>query len=210
MLAAGVNEFAMTDNAAHPRIAGILLAAGGSSRLGVPKQFLEYAGESLLARAANAAMEHCSAGLVVVTGAVHEPVVRALADTPATIVHNPGWNAGMSSSIRCGVAAADSSATAYLLLLCDQPRVGSAELGALVAAWSRARDSIAAAGYAGTVGVPAIFPARYRDALLALDGARGARGLIVAACGVSVVNMPGAAVDIDTPDDARRLSGSDG
>lgn len=189
----------------HYEIAGILLAAGESSRLGRPKQMLEIAGESLVHRAARTALGYCTAGLVVVTGAVHDPIVATLAPTPARIVHNPEWQEGMGASLRCGVAASPANADAFLLVLCDQPRIGRGELGALVDAWTAAPEAIAAAGYAGSCGVPAIFPARFRDRLLALRGERGARALLEEEDRVSVVDMPAAAFDIDTPEDAGRL-----
>jgi len=187
-------------------IAGVLLAGGDSSRLGASKQLVEFAGEPLILRAARAATELCTAGLVVVTGAVHEPIEAALAGTSVTVARNPEWREGIGASIRCGVCATDARADAFLLLLCDQPWVGSEELAELIAAWRAAPDSIAAAGYAGCHGVPAVFPARFRQRLIDLSGDRGARALIDAADDLTVVDMPAAAFDIDTPEDVQRIS----
>ena len=187
-------------------IAGVLVAAGDSSRLGAPKQLVEFAGEPLVLRAARAAVEHCTAGLVVVTGAMHEPVEAALTGISVTVARNPEWREGIGASIRCGVRATDARADAFLVLLCDQPQVGAEELASLVAAWRAAPEAIAAAGYAGSHGVPAVFPACFRQRLMDLSGDRGARALIDAADNLTVVEMPVAAFDVDTPEDVQRMS----
>ena len=106
---------------------------------------------------------------------------------------------------RGGVAAADPDADALLLTLCDQPDIRAEQLGTLVAAWRATPDNVAAAAYAGTRGVPAIFPARCREALARLGGDRGAQAVIAAEPDVTVVDMPEAAFDVDTPEDARRI-----
>jgi molybdenum cofactor cytidylyltransferase/nicotine blue oxidoreductase len=181
-----------------------VLAAGESRRLGRSKQLLEVDGQPLVLRAVRAALEQCAAGVVVVTGAVHDEVAAALTEMPVTIVRNDDWREGIGASIRCGVSAVGD--TACLLMLCDQPDVGAAQLAALVDAWRARPEHIAAAGYAGVRGVPAVFPPRCRDALAGLHGEHGARRLIEAETDVTVVDMPAAAFDVDTPADARRLN----
>ncbi|NND37765.1 MAG: nucleotidyltransferase family protein [Gammaproteobacteria bacterium] len=192
-----------------PGITGVVLAGGASARMGEPKQLLRFRGDTLVRRAAAAALEHCSR-VIVVTGAIRRPIVDALAGLPVEVVANDDWREGMASSIRAGIRAMPPDVAACLVCLTDQPRVGAAELGKLVDAWRLAPQSIAASRYAGALGVPAIFPAGYFDRLADLRGDRGARSLIGAATDVICVDLPEAAVDLDTPEDVRRMDGGAG
>jgi CTP:molybdopterin cytidylyltransferase MocA/uncharacterized damage-inducible protein DinB len=87
-------------------VAGILLAAGGSSRLGQPKQLLRDAtGTSRVRRAASDLLEAGCAPVLVVTGAEADAVAAELAGLPVQLVHHPGWADGMGTTIAAGVAA---------------------------------------------------------------------------------------------------------
>ena len=200
------------------RIAAVVLAAGSSSRLGRPKQLELYEGFPLVSRAATAALEAGTDPVIAVLGSGAEAVGAALSGIPVIPVLNPEWNRGLGTSIAVGVRAVVEhapSAGAVLILLADQPQVGQAELGRLLKAWrsadARAGDvglatTIAAAGYAGTTGVPAVFGRAHFDALCSLSPAEGAARLFRSAkARVCRVGMPEAALDIDTPNDLKRL-----
>jgi CTP:molybdopterin cytidylyltransferase MocA len=177
----------------------VVLAAGGSSRLGRPKQLLRHDGATLLERTVATALAAHLRRIVVVLGA-HADAVRASVRMPAECVENVNWQAGVASSIRVGLAALDSP-DAVLLLVCDQPRVSSAHLQALVRAAEAGK--IAASSYAGVIGVPAVFPKRWFGDLESLTGDRGARMLIREhADDTIVLPCPEAAFDIDTEADA--------
>jgi molybdenum cofactor cytidylyltransferase len=165
------------------RVTAVVLAAGFSRRLGHAKQLVEIDGETLIHRAARIAAEACG-HVVVVTRA---PFVDALRDLPVRVVLNDAAEEGIASSIRLGVAACDD---AVLLMVCDQPHVTAAHLRALLATHARC----VATGYAGVAGVPALFAAEYRDALLALRGDRGAQALLANAV---VVPLEGGEIDVD-------------
>jgi len=192
-------------NEKNSNIAGVLLAAGGSSRLGQPKQLLIYNGVPLVYHAASLALDYCDAGLTVVTGACHDEIVAALDRLPVGVVYNPGWLEGIGSSIRRGVASVDPGARAILLMVCDQPSITAEDVRNLVHTWKRNPDCVTAAEYAGTRGVPAIFPCSLRQRLLGLKGDRGAKKIIDAAADISVVDMPNALFDVDTPDHLGKL-----
>jgi molybdenum cofactor cytidylyltransferase len=190
------------------RLACVLLAAGGSRRFGTPKQLARYRGRSLLARAVQAARGALPrAPLIVVVGAEALRVRLALRRTQcgARVAANPDWQLGMATSLRAGLAAVPRSARAALVVLVDQPRVDAAALQRLIMAWRRRPGVPAAARYAGHTGVPALLPRRRWRALRALRGDEGARRVLRDGR-VTPVEMPEAALDVDTPADLQRYT----
>lgn len=166
------------------RVTAIILAAGSSRRFGSPKQSFVIDGETLVERAMRIAREaDVDRTLVVVQpGALTEIANR---------IENPEHAEGIASSIRAGVRHADGR---MLILLCDQLRITSDHLRALIASDA----PIVATGYSGIAGVPAIFAPRFIDELLALRGDAGARSVIEAHREeVVVIPFEDAAVDMD-------------
>jgi molybdenum cofactor cytidylyltransferase len=188
-----------------PRHGAVVLAAGGSRRLGRPKQLLELRGEPLVRRAARIAAEAGFAPVVVVVGAEADAVGAALAGGPFTVVANERWESGVASSIRRGIEALRATrgdVDGALLATCDQPLVEPGHLAALAAAASSEGKAIAASSYGGTVGVPALFTRAVLDELLALEGDHGAKRVIARdADRVARVELPGGERDVDTEAD---------
>jgi molybdenum cofactor cytidylyltransferase len=185
-----------------------LLAAGGSRRLGQPKQFVRHGVRTLLQRAVAAARGALPAApLIVVVGADGARVrsVLARASRRLRVVTNPRWRAGMATSLQAGVAAVPPTARAVLVLVVDQPRVGAAALARLVRAWRRRPGVPAAARYDGRVGVPAVLPRRHWHRLRALQGDEGARGLLRGSGKLTLVDLPEASFDVDTLADVEKL-----
>jgi len=188
-------------------LAGVVLAAGGSSRLGQPKQLLDYAGQPLVKHAVDAARVLCGSGVLVITGASQRAVSAAVTGSASRVVHNPAWAQGMAGSITQAVAALDAAdCEAMLLLVCDQPKVTAAHLARLVALWQKSPTRPAAAFYNDAVGVPAIFPRSWFDRLAGLQGDSGARLLLRDHAQVQRLDLPEAALDIDVPDDLMHLA----
>jgi CTP:molybdopterin cytidylyltransferase MocA len=191
-------------------VAAIVLAAGASRRLGQPKQLLMYGNETLLDRAIRLAREAGAFPVVVVLGA-HIHIIRAsISFKNAVSVVNNHWEQGISTSIHEGLRTLDEAApdtTGALLLSCDQPRLTSTHLRALIETFTAQGDAaIAASTYAGVLGVPAVFPRAVFPELLALRGDTGARSLFVEPpCPLKTVEFAGGEVDIDLPADLEEL-----
>lgn len=188
----------------EPGLAGLVLAAGGGVRYGGPKQLALYRGRSLVEHVACGAMRVCPAGIVVVTGAEGDSVARTVASLAVAVTHNPAWRSGLSTSLVAGLLAVPACASALLVLLCDQPLVDGADLDALVQAARRNPQRVVAAHYGMVTGVPAIFPREYWPEIRTLKGDAGAR-LLIARLDTVTIEMPHAAVDVDTRDDLARL-----
>lgn len=201
----------MTGSAATKkgRVACVLLAAGGSLRLGMPKQLVRWHARSLLAHALDAARGALPGGpLVVVLGANAlrlRLVVRRTA-RGAIIVTNTRWGEGLATSLQAGIAAVPAGTRAILVTLVDQPHIDARALRRLLRAWRRKPGLPAAARYDGRAGVPAILPRSAWRKVRSLSGDSGARAVLRGAVALTLVDMPEAALDIDTPADLASLS----
>lgn len=191
-------------------IPAIVLAAGASTRLGQPKQLVQYRGENLLARAIRIASEAGADPVFVVLGANLDAILPTGLRDQAVPVINKNWEHGISTSIHAGLRAVHGALPAtegVLLLACDQPRLSADHLRALLRTFSSESGSIAASAYAGVLGTPAVFPRGAFRQLFGLRGDMGARALLVKpARPVIGVPFPDGEVDIDTPADLDLLS----
>jgi molybdenum cofactor cytidylyltransferase len=212
-------------------VGAVILAAGGSSRLGQPKQLFVFRGETLIRRVVRAAGEAGCDPVIVVIGEIgaairseldirdsrisslprrdarRDPPAAGNLTHPAMMVENAEWRNGVGTSIRRGLRQLPKSVHAVVLLACDQPLVDASIVGKLIAAWDESGRPMAASRYANTLGVPALFDRSCFEALLALPDDSGAKNLI-ATRPDDVVSIPfdDGAIDIDTPEDLRRLT----
>lgn len=195
----------MTENKA-PKIGGILLAAGGSTRFGSPKQLAIYQGKTLIRRAAETLVSSGTHPNVAVLGAETEGSTQQLEGLEINICINKNWHSGMSSSIRSGLKhllSLEPNLDAILITLCDQPLITPESLQLLTTQFQTGSTPIIAAKYGDTVGVPATFSRELFDELLDLEGDKGARDLIRQNKHTQI-EIDAASLDVDTQEDAIR------
>ena len=185
----------------------VILAAGASTRMGAPKQLLDYHGKPLLRHAVDVALASRCQQVLVVLGANADQLQPALAGSTVTVVDNPEWEGGMGTSIRAGVAVAEREGLdGVILALADQPLVTSEILNSLIATHRESGQPIIASQYAGTVGVPVFFNRAYFPHLLALQPAQGCKSVILKHSTDAIrLDCPEAEVDVDTPQDYQRV-----
>src|SRR5438270_12953818 len=139
------------------KVAAVILAAGESARLGKPKQFLKFGGETLLRRIVEAASDADCAPIIVVAGSGSDGVREEVQTANADVVENENWKRGIGTSIRAGVQHLIDNVNevdAAVLLVCDQPFVNAEIIRQLCALHLRTRKAIVASYYADTLGVP--------------------------------------------------------
>ncbi len=177
-------------------VAGVVLAAGASRRLGRAKQTVMLGGETLVQRAVRVAMEAGLSPVIVVV--VDASLIEPLQQMGATVLLNRKASEGMSTSIVAGVTwALGVGASGVVVMTCDQVALRAEHLRALCAE----PDRVTASAYAGRKGVPAYFPAASFAELMKLQGDAGARELLRSAEAVVEESL---ALDVDTEEDLAR------
>ena len=186
---------------AHGRIAGIVLAGGGSQRFGRPKLLELWDGEVLIQRAVRAARAAGLDPIVVVLGA-DEPVVRdALGKLAIQITNNPDWAEGQSSSVRAGLKMLSPNVDGAVFLLADMPLVDADLVCALVETQRRSLAPIVAPWTGERWGNPVLFDRATFEALNRIRGDQGGRALFGTFSIEAVPWGQSAMLDIDTPED---------
>lgn len=184
-----------------PFVCGLVLAAGGSRRLGRPKQLLPYGGGTLLGHVLGVARECAFQQSLCVLGGEVTGVRREVDTTGFEVVVNEHFGEGCASSIAAALAAVDPRADVLVLLLGDQPGVRPAAVAALLGALGGAPMAVCA--YADGRGHPLAFARGLFADLAALHGDRGVWRLMDRlGDGVAEVPVPGPVPrDVDTWED---------
>ena len=187
----------------------MLLAAGNSTRLGKPKQLLQYNGKTLLQQTINIAVGANINPLIVVVGANVDKISTEVDVDKAAIVFNKNWKTGMASSIITGLNFLVEKyplTDAVIFMMCDQPFVSINLLNNLITVQKKTAKPIVCSSYQNVLGVPALFHKNIFPALLLLAGDTGARKIIQQYPGdVASVLFEKGNIDIDTAEDYEKL-----
>ncbi|MGZ4895117.1 MAG: NTP transferase domain-containing protein [Candidatus Angelobacter sp.] len=203
----------MSGNGKQSGVSAVVLAAGISRRMGTPKQLLRIDGETMLERTLKNLRASNVSEIVLVLGYAAESVKKEISTEGVKIVHNPNYEQGMGTSLRTGLAAVDANATAALIVLADQPWVGSDTLNSLIACHGESTPQIIIPTYKGFRGNPVLLDRSVFPELQGLTGDVGCRA-IFGEHTENILKLPvddsGILLDVDSRDDFETLSAAAG
>ncbi len=196
---------------AFGKTAGIILAAGESTRMGgTAKQLLLYQGKTFIRRVCETALAAGLFPVIVVTGVNHEAISHAIVDLPVEIVHNTEWKNGQGGSVATGARCIPDHHDGVIFLLADMPQVTATSIQALIDRHETSEAEIVYPVIRGVRANPVLFDAITFPALRELQGEKGGRTLF-SQFRVSELlwEEEQLLLDIDTPDDYKRLLSGD-
>jgi molybdenum cofactor cytidylyltransferase len=189
-------------------LAAVILAAGGSTRMGQPKQLLKFRGTSLLRRAIDTAVAVPTEEVIVVLGHAADQLLAECEATSATVVLNDQWMDGVSTSLRGGLAAVSSDARGVFIYPADMPLVTPEVLRELARRQQVSGRPAAMTEAGGVRGVPVFITRSLFPALMIQEGdVGGAQYLRGHPESVEAVHFddPDLVRDVDRPEDYTRL-----
>ncbi len=194
--------------AVYEPTAGIILAAGASTRMGhaMRKPLLLWRGEPFIRHVARTALAAGLSPVVIVTGAHAAEIRSAVSDLLVKVVYNPDWEAGQSTSVRCGLQALPPETGSAIFLLADQPHIPIELVRGLIERHAQSLPPIVAPLIEDRRGNPVLFDRSTFDDLRSLSGDVGGRA-IFARHPVTYLPWHDASLllDVDTPEDYDRL-----
>jgi CTP:molybdopterin cytidylyltransferase MocA len=197
----------------HRRVAAILLAAGGGTRMpGRIKQLLPWRGKTLIENAIGIAASSRAAETIVVLGAHADEIRAAIQGAPARVALNRDWETGHASSIRAGLNALGREIDAAIFVNADQPLLTTEVIDRVIQRYYETGAPIVVPLYAGKRGSPVLFDRVHFDELMSLRGEEGGRELLGKYRDqIGFVEFADArfALDIDTPEEYERVAESD-
>jgi molybdenum cofactor cytidylyltransferase len=185
----------------------LILAAGNSSRLGHPKQLIEFEGKTLIERITETALSISKEVLVVLGGnsSLITPKLEQFEDS-ISILFNPDWQEGMGSSIRKGVEVLTNKSNSILILLSDQPFVNQGLIQKMIEIFESTKCPIITCHYGNQLGVPMLFDKSIFPELLKLSGDKGAKSFLSSFQDkIAKISFPEGSFDIDTEEDIEKL-----
>lgn len=180
----------------------VVLAAGGSTRLGKTKQLLTREGETLVHRAVRLALATSPAQVLVVVGANGDAIAGGVADLQCEVVGNDDWQSGLAGSLRVAGNHLDAGLQRVLVLVCDQPGLEHHHLHALLEGACSTESGCAATMHGDSLGVPAVVPRGWFETMHATgDRGFGAQLGQQRGAGIFELEAPNLGMDIDSPVD---------
>ena len=186
----------------------IILAAGGSTRLGQPKQNLLFQNKTLLQRAIETGLNSKCRPVIIMLGANVDVIVPIIHHKAINVIYNPDWQEGIASSIRIGISEIgnDNTINNVVIMLCDQPFVSSELIDNLFLKQRETNKAIVACSYKETIGVPVLFNRSLFAELLLLKGHDGAKHILKDhPQDIEMIPFDMGDIDIDTMEDYERL-----
>lgn len=188
-------------------IAGIVLAAGASTRMGRNKLFLDIGGEPAVRRAVRQAVDAGLEPVIVVAGHESERTAQAVADLRCTVVLNVDYARGINSSVRTGIRAVPPGADGAVVVLADMPLVTASMIATLVERYRSCPAALVVSRYGDVTAPPTLYDRTLFTELLTAEGE---------GCGKQVVKRhreeaemvswpPDALADFDVPDEYERI-----
>ena len=188
-------------------MAGVVLAAGSSSRMGRNKLLFDLNGEPLVRRAVRTAVEAGLDPIVVVLGHEADSIRAALGALPCRYVMNPDHARGMNSSVCAGIAALPPEVAAAVVLLADMPFVSAEMIGTLVERFRAGDALLVVSEYGGVNAPPMLYDRTLFAELAGVEGKGCGKRMLRRHPGeATIVPWPAAALtDLDVPDDYERV-----
>lgn len=195
-------------------LTAIILAAGEARRMGSLKQLLPWEnGLTVLETVVQTVLvcPEVDDEVRVVLGAERDRIAAVLAkvsDPRLCIVHNPQYNKGMLSSIKCGIADLPAASRGFMIFLGDQPLIQPDLVTALARHWQQTMPDFLLPVYQGRRGHPVLVNSRYAEEILGMDDAEGGLRQLIRSCQERVrvldVQTPSIHIDLDYPEDYRQ------
>lgn len=190
----------------------VILAAGASTRLGKPKQLLQYNGKSLLQHIVSEALKSNAGPVIVVVGANADSISKEIDKTKVHVVMNTAWGEGMASSVRIGLKTLQKlspSTDGVIIMVCDQPHVSDTLIKELINTHKKTNKPIVGSNYGEAIGPPALFHRSLFSELMQLRGDTGARKIMQHHIDeVETVLFSRGKIDIDTKEDYEAFKNS--
>lgn len=188
------------------KIAGLILAAGASSRFGAQKILLPWNGIPLLYHISSIVLSSSASPVVVVLGNGYEAALETIKDLPLLVVKNENWEQGQSTSLKSGISHLPKDVDAVIIFLADQPFISKDLIESIISTYQAYPFPVIAPMVAGKRANPVLFDRSTFEDLLKIQGDRGGRALFDQ---YPIHHIPWederVLLDIDSPEDLEKV-----